>query len=127
MLRYRPNLQEFIATAKYNKRLTIIWQYDSDNSALMPSDEDVALMEDVENALLAIFENDVQAVLAFVYTGQNQNEWHWYSADIEETGNRLNEALSAFDVLPIDLSSEDDPEWAEYLAVPESADESEES
>jgi hypothetical protein len=122
MLRYRPNLQEFIAAAKYNRRLVIAWQYDADNSSLMPSDEEVALMEEVENSLVDILENDVQAVLAFVYTGQNQKEWHWYSSDMEETGNRLNEALSAFDELPLELSSEDDPEWTEYLAVLAGAD-----
>jgi hypothetical protein len=124
MLRYRPNLQEFIATAKYNRRLAIVWKYQSDNSSLMPADEDVALMEAVENALVDLLENDVQAVLAFVYTGQNQKEWHWYSSDMEETGNRLNEALSAFDVLPLELSSEDDPEWAEYLALLENVEQS---
>jgi Family of unknown function (DUF695) len=120
LLRFRPNLQDFIATKKYNKRLTIIWNYEPVNSSLMPNDEDTALMTDVENALVDILENDLQAILAFVYTGDSQKEWHWYSSDIGETGNRLNEALSNFDVLPLELLSEDDPDWNEYNEVLES-------
>ena len=124
ILRYRPNLQDFLTTKKYNKRLVLIWLYDSDNSSLMPSNEEMELMEEVENSLVDILEKDVQSVLAFVYTGQNQKEWHWYSSNIEETGKRLNAALAGFDKLPIELSSEDDPDWGEYNSVLAGADDS---
>jgi len=117
ILRFRPNLQAFIATGQYNKHFIITWPYESDNTSLMPDEEELDLMTAVEDALVDIFENDVQCVLAFVYTGQNQKDWHWYSKDITETGNRLNTALSDFEVLPIELASEDDPDWAEYNAV----------
>lgn len=124
LLRFRPHLQGFITTNKYNKRLTISWNYDSDDSSLMPSDDQLELMQDVEDALVDTLENDLQSVLAFVYTGQNQREWHWYSSDINETGKRLNEALADFDQLPIELSVEDDPEWSEYNAVLEGVEDS---
>jgi hypothetical protein len=117
ILRYRPHLQDFIATEKYTKRLTIIWQYESDDELLLPNDEDIDLMQEVENALVDSLENDLQCVLAYVYVGQNQKEWHWYSSDIKVTGLRLNEALDEFDQLPIELSSDDDPNWEEYKAV----------
>jgi hypothetical protein len=121
ILRYRPHLQDFIATKKFNKHLTITWQYESDDDLLLPTDEDIDLMQEVENALVDTFETDLQCVLAFVYIGQNQKEWHWYSSDIKETGLRLNKALDNFDELPLDLSSEDDPDWEEYKAVLEGA------
>jgi hypothetical protein len=125
LLRFRPHLQDFIATNKYNKRLTILWQYNSNDTSLMPSGKEIELMEDVENTLVNTLESDVQSVLAFVYTGQNQREWHWYSIDINETVKRLNEALSNFEELPIELSAEDDPDWSEYNVVLEGADDSE--
>ena len=125
LLRFRPNLQAFIETKNYNTRLTLLWNYDSDNASLMPDDETMELMEKVEDSLVAIFEDDLQAILSFVYLGHNQKEWHWYSSDIVETGKRLNKALSHFDVLPIELSSEDDPEWNEYNEVLAGADDSE--
>ena len=111
LLRFRPNLQAFIATNKYKTRLTLIWNYESENTSLMPSEKTIEMMNKVENALIDILENDLQAILAFVYLGHNQKEWHWYSIDITETEKRLNEALSYFDVLPIEFSSEDDAEW----------------
>jgi hypothetical protein len=125
LLRFRPHLQDFIATNKYNKRLTILWRYKSHDSSLMPSNDEMGLMKEVEDALVDILENDIQSVLTFVYTGQNQREWHWYSVDINETGKRLNKALSAFNKLPIELSSEEDPDWSEYNAVLEEAEDSE--
>lgn len=123
-LRYRPQLQKFIATEKYLTRLTICWNYKSDNSVLLPNDDDMKLMEDVENCLVDIFEDDLQCILAFVYTGQNKKEWHWYSSDIAETGKRLNLALSEFDVLPLTLTSTHEPEWDEYNLVLADSDDS---
>jgi hypothetical protein len=125
LLRFRPHLQDFIATNKYNKRLTILWNYNSEDSSLMPSNDEMDSMKDVEDILVDNLENDIQSVLAFVYTGQNQREWHWYSSDINVTGKRLNKALSGFDKLPIEISSEDDPDWSEYNAVLEGANDSE--
>lgn len=117
ILRFRPQLKDFIATGRFNERLTIIWLYQSDDRSLMPSDEDADKMKAMEDALVEAMELDLQAVLAFVYTGQDQKEWHWYSTDIQESGKRINEALAAFDKLPIELSFEVDPEWTEYNSV----------
>lgn len=125
LLRFRPHLQDFIATNKYNKRLTISWHYNSDDISLMPSDDEMKLMRDVENALVHDLEDDVQSVLAFVYTGQNKKEWHWYSSDMNETGKRLNESLSNFDRLPIELTTAEDPDWNEYNSALEGANDSE--
>jgi len=125
LLRFRPHLNEFIETKRYNERLTIVFPYDSDDDSLMPTDEETELLSDIEDALVEVLEKDVQAVLAFVYTGQNQKEWHWYSTDISETGRRLNDALSNFGKLPLELSAEDDPDWIEYNSVLEGADDSE--
>ncbi|WP_347159335.1 DUF695 domain-containing protein [Pontibacter chitinilyticus] len=124
LLRYRPYLHDFIETKKYNQRLTILWGYESDNDSLMPSDEDMELMRSVEDSLVESLEDDLQAILAFVYLGQSQKEWHWYTSDIAETGRRINEALSDFERLPIELSVEDDQEWSEYLSVLEGSDDS---
>ena len=41
LLRFRPHLQNFIDTNKYNKRLTILWNYDSHNSSLMPHQQEM--------------------------------------------------------------------------------------
>ncbi|QOW09883.1 DUF695 domain-containing protein [Kaistella flava (ex Peng et al. 2021)] len=124
LLRFRPNLQAFISTEKYNERITLTWNYDSDDSSLMPTEKEMELMEKVENSLVDVLENDLQAILSFVYLGDNQKQWHWYSSNVEETGKRINDALSDFEILPIELSSEEDPKWSEYNAVIDGADDS---
>ena len=72
--------------------------------------------------MVDILEEDIQAVLAFVYTGQNKREWHWYSSNIDGTETRLNEIISEFNKLPIELSAKDDPNWTGYNEVLKSAD-----
>ncbi len=117
LLRYRTNLQDFIKTDKYNTRLTITWNYNSTDISLMPNEKEMDLMNKVENALVENFEHDLQAVLAFVFLGENRKEWYWYTKDIEEIADRVNSALSEFDELPIELSCESDSNWNEYKDV----------
>lgn len=121
LLRFRPNLKDFISTKKYTKRLILFWNYDSNNASLMPNEKEMELMKEVENSLVDILESDLQAILSFVYLGQNQKEWHWYSSDIIETQKRLYKTLPNFDTLPIEILLEDDPEWSEYNAVVDGA------
>ena len=58
LIRFRPNLQQFITTKKYNKRLTLLWNYDSTSISLMPDEKEMELMEEVENSLVYTLEND---------------------------------------------------------------------
>ena len=124
LLRFRPNLNAFIGTKKFNERITLIWNYVSDDTSLLPNEIEMELMEKVENSLVEILEDDLQAILSFVYLGNNQKQWHWYSSDVEETAKRMNIALSDFDILPIEILSEEDPNWSEYNAVIDGADDS---
>ena len=124
ILRFRPNLKEFSITKEYCERIILLWKYNSTDNSLLPTEEEMDLMEEVENSLVEILENDLQAILSFVYSGQNKKEWHWYSRNIDETCKRINDALSGFEILPIELLLEDDPEWSEYNAVIDGAEDS---
>lgn len=117
ILRYRINLHDFAETGEYNTGLVILWNYTPEDDSLMATADDMDLMGKVEDSLVAALEGDLQAVLAFVFTGLSQREWHWYTNDVEESGRRINEALSEFDELPLELSAEEDPEWTEYFAI----------
>lgn len=121
LLRFRPHLESFIKTGEYKKRLIITWFYESTDSSLLPSECDLEFMENVENSLVDILESDIQAVLAFVYTSGNEREWNWYMKDKDETIKRINQALSEFEKLPIELTVEEDENWSEYNFVLEGA------
>lgn len=126
IVRFRPHLQPFINTHQYVKRLIILWNYTSEDEYLFPTPEDADLMADVEERLIQQLEANAQTVLAFVYTGQDRREWHWYTSDMASAQEQLNEALSHFDKLPLELTAEEDANWDEYLSILEGMEETEE-
>ncbi|WP_183566786.1 DUF695 domain-containing protein [Mucilaginibacter sp. SP1R1] len=124
LLKFRPHLQGFIYTATYNTRLVILWDYKPEPGSYLPAATDLNLMKKVENSLINVLETDLQAILAFVYTGKNQREWHWYSNDTKQTEKRLHQVIKELGKLPINIISEHDPDWSEYHAVLEGTAES---
>lgn len=117
MIRYRPDLESFIGSSDYPKRLVIIWDYEEDNTSGMPSKQVSEEMKNFEDALIGALDPDRLAILTFVLTHAGCREWHYYVNDIQEVGNRINSALSEFPKLPLHLQVEDDPEWEQLRAV----------
>jgi hypothetical protein len=118
ILRFRPNLRPFIETQIYNIRVIVISGYDSESADLLPSDEQFESFNNIEEQLISELEKDLLAVLAFVYTGDQHREWHFYSNDSFEVENRIRKITSKT-VYPkaIDIQVESDPLWEEYNAV----------
>ena len=119
LVRYRPNLLNFFESGVYLQRMDITWTYEATDPSLLPPADEMVLMEQVEDALIEAFEGDHHTILAFVFTGENDRWWAWYTTNIDIAGDRLNNALAEFDELPISISVSDDPEWDEYFGVME--------
>ncbi len=117
LIRYRPELQSFLGSSKYPRRLVIIWEYEPDNSSVMPSNDISDEMRMLEDALVGELDPDRSAILAFVLTNSGCREWHFYVNDIQEIGSRINSALSELPKFPINLQVEEDPDWEELGAV----------
>jgi hypothetical protein len=117
LVRAREALESFIETHEYNHRVDIVWKYQSSNEALMPDDKTMEEMDKVEDTLAVFLENDLHAILSFVYMGNSEKVWYWYSKDINETANRINGALADLSKLPIELHAHEDPTWKEYKNV----------
>jgi len=81
----------------------------------MPSDELAEKMESVQEAMAKAMEKDKLAILTGVYTGGGEKTWIFYTRTVRVFGERLNEALESFELLPIEIYTEVDPEWDEYL------------
>lgn len=110
----RDELSEFVKSGKFKERVEISWKYEGDNKG-MPSEELAGLMEQVQEALSKAVEKDKLAILTGVYTGGNEKIWVFYTRTVRVFGERLNEALAGFELLPIEIYTEVDPEWEEYL------------
>lgn len=110
----RDELTEFIQSGKLKERVEITWKYEGDEKG-MPSDELAAQMETVEETLRKAMEKDKLAILTAVYTGAGEKIWVFYTRTVRVFGERLNEALASFELLPITIYTEVDAEWEEYL------------
>ena len=109
----RDELNEFMACGKLKERVEVTWPYESDEKGL-PSEALAERMETVEEALRKAMEKDKLAILTGVYTGGGEKVWVFYTRTTRFFGERLNEALATFELLPISIYTELDPEWEEY-------------
>ncbi|WP_243346909.1 DUF695 domain-containing protein [Parabacteroides sp. FAFU027] len=110
----RDDIMDFVKSGKFKERAEIYWKYEGDGQG-MPSEELSEQMEQVEEALRKSMEKDKLAILTGVYTGGGQKTWVFICRTVRVFGERLNEALSSFDLLPIEIYTENDPDCEEYL------------
>ncbi|MDH6343976.1 hypothetical protein M2480_002665 [Parabacteroides sp. PFB2-12] len=110
----RDELSQFIESGKFKERVEITWKYEGDPHG-MPSEEVAEKMEEVELALKKAMEKDKLSILTSVYTGGGEKIWVYYTRTTRVFGERLNEVLAPFELLPISIYTEVDPEWEEYL------------
>jgi hypothetical protein len=110
----RDELTEFVNSGKYKERVEITWKYEGDEKG-MPSEVLGKQMEAVEEALRHAMEKDKLAIATAIYTGGGEKIWVFYTRTARVFGERLNEALANFELLPITIYTEVDPAWEEYL------------
>lgn len=118
MVTGRRDMEPVIATGKYNYRIEITWKYEAEQNG-MPDVATSTLMEEVQDALQADFMKDPVAVLTGIYTGNGERNWVFYAMSVKIFERKLNEDLARFELLPLILYVENDPEWSEYQEMRE--------
>lgn len=118
MVTGRRDMEPVIATGKYNYRIEITWKYEAEQNG-MPDVATSTLMEEVQDALQADFMKDPVAVLTGIYTGNGERNWVFYAMSVKIFERKLNEDLAKFELLPLTLYVENDPEWSEYQEMRE--------
>lgn len=113
MVTGRQGVEPVIATEKYNDRIEITWKYTPDKNG-MPDFKTSSLMEQVTDELNNAFAKDSAAVMTGIYTGDGERNWVFYTLNPKKFQYMLNDALKDFELLPITLYAEKDPEWNEY-------------
>lgn len=110
----RDTLQQFRESGKLKERVEITWKYTPDATG-MPADEVAERMEVIQETLRKAMEKDKLAILTSIYTGGGEKIWVFYTRTTRVFGERLNDSLAPFELLPISIYTEIDPEWEEYL------------
>lgn len=109
----RLDLDAFKNSGKFNERVEIYWHYEKCFNE-MPHDKEGQRMEEVLECLKKAMEKDKLAILTGVYTGSGERTLVFYTRTARVFGERLNEVLAPFELLPIELYVEKDKEWNEY-------------
>jgi hypothetical protein len=113
MVTGRRDIENFKNNPKFNIRIEVTWKYNSDKSG-MPDFETSSLMEEIQTSIEDTFKKDPIAVLTGIYTGDGERNWIFYTLSTNIFGKKFNEALQSFELLPITIYAENDPEWNEY-------------
>ncbi|THG48266.1 DUF695 domain-containing protein [Muribaculum caecicola] len=113
MVTGRRGVEPLRNSGKYGIRVEITWPYASDKSG-MPDKPTSMIMEAVHEAMLDAFKKDPVAVMTGVYTGDGRRDWVFYARNTHTFEKRFNVALASFDLLPISIHAEPDPDWEEY-------------
>ncbi len=116
MVTGRRDVDEFRNNPRFSIRVEVTWRYDSDPGG-MPDLAVSTLMEQVQDALQQVFIKDPVAVLTGVYTGDGERNWVFYTLSTHIFGRKFNEALSGFEILPLTIYTENDPDWEEYAEM----------
>ena len=109
-------IEEFAQSGKFNERAEVSWKYTGDERG-MPDDDTARLMEEVQEALKIVMEKNKLAIMTGVYTGEGERVWVFYTRNVPAFGTSLNEALASFELLPITIYTEKDPDWEEYWSM----------
>ena len=109
----RGGIDEVRNSGKDNIRVEVTWKYPGDATG-MPDYPTSKVMEAVQDAMTKAFDKDPVAVLTGIYTGDDERNWIFYTRSIHIFEKKINEALADFDLLPINIYTENDPDWQEY-------------
>ena len=112
----RCDIDEFIKSGKFRERAEVTWSYEADAKG-MPGEAVAERMEEVMAVLKRAMEKNKLAILTGVYTGAGERNMVFYTRNIPAFGNALNEALASFELLPLTIYTEKDPDWSEYAEM----------
>lgn len=102
----------------YIHRVEVTWKYEPDKTG-MPDYATSTLMETITEDLKSAFHKNPVAVMTGIYTGDGERNWIFYSKRPDLFGKVFNTTLAPYDLLPITIYVENDPDWAEYLEMSE--------
>lgn len=114
LFRLLPHIPLDIATADFPDRVEILWPYQSASESKQPGPQDREQMSLFEELLVNAWGETGLGHLTMLITGNLVCHWQWYVRDQEEALAILNKALEDLPTLPIQIHSQNDPDWHAY-------------
>ena len=120
IVRFRNKIPEGVQPSDYPHLMAIAWSYEPQTNG-MPSREITHQMEEFENLLDKGLESRREAFMTVAVTCNGRREWQWYARDQDHFIRLLNSALAGRSPFPVQISHQDDKEWAAYQRFQERA------
>lgn len=109
----RGDVQKFRSNPRFTIRIEVTIPYTPSPDGL-PSKDDACMLDEILENFKTILKKDPVAVLTGIYTGANERNMVFYTLSTHIFNKKLNEALAPFLLLPLRITAENDPDWAEY-------------
>ena len=111
--RGRREMHYLIDSGEYNERVEIEWNYTPLSNG-MPSQDKEDFMNEVAFKLQDALELDAVGFMVATFTGNNKFIIIFYTKNIDRFAEILNETLSQYEQLPLEIGRIEDPTWSEY-------------
>ncbi len=112
----RGDIEKFRNNPKYNIRVEIAMPYDHKPDGL-PTTQGATLIDEVLEPLRETFDKDPVAVITGIYTGAGIRTIVFYTLSVNIFNKKLNQALAHLPLLPLEITAENDSDWAEYAEM----------
>ena len=109
----RTDIGKFRDNPRFVYRVTVAWPYEGTPDG-MPDEPTATLMEEVTESLAETFRKDPVAVLTEISTGDDRREWVFQTSSLGIFNKKINQALAALPLLPLEFEAEEDPDWEIY-------------
>ena len=113
LYRFRSSIPKIIKETNFPHKISIVWQYQGENTKGMPSKETNQLQINFDDALDEIGTGEI-GVLMIAITGNNQKEWIWYVKDPHNWMNQMIKCLDNHPQYPLDFQHSRDEQWDTY-------------
>ncbi len=110
----RTEVAKYRSRPRNSIRVEVAMDYTSGGPLGFPDDESAELLERITDAFNEELKGRNTALLTGIYTGAGRRDWVFYTFSTEVFNGFLNRALAPFPLLPLHITAENDPDWAEY-------------
>lgn len=107
------DVAKFRSKPKYAIRVEITLPYSADSLGF-PEANDAELLETITANFEKLLKGKNTAILTGIYTGAGERNWVFYTFSTDIFNRFLNHALAELPLLPLRITAENDPDWAEY-------------
>jgi hypothetical protein len=114
-LRLNEGLRPLVGSPRYHGELIISVKLRQPDENGLPSEEELAVLDQFEDVLRPLLQEGMESLLAIVMTTDGFRDFIFYSGNLDSAVRRMQTALQpAFGHLQVDVSGRPDHDWTQF-------------